>query len=348
MPRPNAILAAQQFRSQLAAQEAAAAQRMGRIYAQIYQSQVNELRALAEQLAGLDEIKPSQIIKYQRTQALLKQIEEQAARFGVVVQGEIANIQRDAIEMGVNGSLKLMEASLPPLPPAQHRAIVGSFNRLHADAIEAMAGLLGPDSPLNERLQDAYGQYVASQVESHMLRGIAAGQNPRTIARLLNKNVLAGLGNGLTSALTTVRTAQIKSYQIANHATYAANSDIVPRWVWHSALDGRTCMSCVNQHGKEFPVTETLNDHHNGRCAAIPKTITYRDLGLDIDEPVEPIQRGEDWFKAQPEATQRAMMGRGKWEAWNADKFKFEDLTTKYQDDVYGELLREQTLKKLL
>src|SRR3990172_3147405 len=95
-----------------------------------------------------------------------------------------------------------------------------SFARLPADAVEAAAGLTGPDTPLTERLSDLYGEYVAEQVGNHITDGIAKGDNPRAVAARLEKNVLNGLGSGLTSALTTVRTAQIKSYQLANHATY--------------------------------------------------------------------------------------------------------------------------------
>ena len=107
-------------------------------------------------------------------------------------------------------------------------------------------------------------------------------------------------------------------------------------------------MSCVAQHGKEFNYDETLNDHHNGRCVPVPKTISYRDLGLDLPDPVAPFETGEQWFNHQPEAIQRQMMGVGKYEAWRDNKFDFADLSSKYDDAVYGELLRETTLKGLV
>lgn len=349
MPRPTALDAARQFRQQLAGQEAAAVERMGLIYARIYRDMVDQTERLADDIAAMDEPSRGKITKLARLQQLLRQVEDQAARFGQTVQGEITVVQNQAIQQGVSDALKLMELSLPDLPPELRRVITGSFTRLPVDAIEAAAGLFGADSPLTERLTGAFGQAVAQQVEQHIVDGIAAGMNPRRIASLLQRNLQNSLGAGLTWTLTTVRTAQIKSYQLANHATYQANPRIVPEWVWVSALDSRTCMSCIAQHGSVHPITETLNDHQNGRCAPVPKTISYRDLGITgIPDPVEPFESGEDWFSKQPEATQRQAMGPAMFKAFKDNRFSFRDLSRPYQDEVYGELLREASLRDLL
>lgn len=349
MPRPTAIETANRFRQQLANQEAQSAERMAQIYNRIYQAQLNDLEALAAQIAAAKEgATREQLIKLARSQALLEQVKEQVTRFGGTVQNEVALIQNQAVQAGIDNGLKLIEASLPELPPETARLLRASFTRLPADAIEAAAGLVGADSPLTAQLQESYGDYVAAQVQEHLLRGIAAGQGPNTIAARLQKNLLEGLGTGLTSALTTIRTAQIKSYQIANHATYLANSNIVSGWVWWAALDNTTCLSCVAQHGTVHELGETLDDHHNGRCAPIPQTVSYRDLGLDIDEPRPPVESGEDWFRRQSAAVQREMMGGAMYRAYQAGKVELGELSRPYQDEVYGELLREASLKDIL
>ena len=350
MPRPNAIEAAQRFRGQLAQQEADSVARMGRIYNRIYVNLQADAAKLAEEIALMgDEVSKAKILRLARTQSMLDQVAEQAGRFGATITDEESNIESLALQQGIDDALQLMELSLPELPPELRRQIVGSFSRLPVDAIEAAAGLFGEDSPLSDKLNTQFGEAVAGQVGDHITDGIAAGMGPRRIARLLDKNITGGLGTGLNWAMSTVRTAQVKSYQIANHATYAANSDIVPEWVWWAELGSdRTCMSCVAMHGTVHPYTETLNDHHNGRCAPIPKTITYKDLGLDIPETVPPIETGEEWFNAQPENVQRQLMGPGKFEAWQANKFDFKDLTRTYDDDVYGELRSETPLKELV
>ena len=349
MPRPDALQAAQRFRVRLAGQEAEAAERMGRIYASLQAMLTQEIEGLAEQMALMDEAQLSKAIQMNRLKLLLGQVEEQAARFGVVVQAEVSAMQTQALEQGIADAMALMDASLPALPPEIHRQVVRAFTRLHPDAIEAMAGLLGPDSPLVESLETNFGVAVREQVEKHLLDGITVGQNPCRIARLLTRNVRDSLGNGLTWALRTVRTAQLSSYRLASHATYAANPNVVKGWVWHAELgSSRTCMGCIAKHGTVHPIDETLRDHHNGRCAPIPLTVTYRDLGLNIDEPTEEIEKGEDWFKRQPQTMQRQLMGGAMHDAYRAGKFRFGDLSRPYDDPIYGQMWREATLKALL
>lgn len=349
MPTPTAIDLSNQFRAKLATQEAEAAERMGRIYARIYRAALDEIAGISDYIATLDELPTTaQLARLGRVQRILRQIETQAARFGVTVENEVANIRALSLQQGADDAIALMEASLPPLPGTLGKELAGSFSRLPVDAIEQAAGLFDDQSPLAVKLQDTYGEYVRQQVESKLLDGIALGKNPRTIAMLLERNLQEALGSGLKSALTTIRTAQIKSYQLANHATYAANNNIVPEWRWWAKLDNRTCLSCLNQHGTLHPYTETLADHHGGRCAPIPETISYKALGINLPDPRPKLVSGKEWFDSQPEKTQLAMMGPGKLEAYRAGKFQFEDLSRPYQDEVYGELLREATLKELV
>jgi hypothetical protein len=91
-----------------------------------------------------------------------------------------------------------------------------------------------------------------------------------------------------------------------------------------------------------------MQDHHSGRCSPIPRTISYKALGINLPDPVGTIPTGETWFNAQPASVQKAMMGPGKYEAWKAGQFKFPELSTPYTDEVYGELFREATLKELV
>ena len=364
MPTPDAVAAAMQFREALAGQEAASFARMARLYARIIVAVADEIQALATDIASATQdaekvtvardgktiTVDKKKVELARLVRLLNQIEEQAGRFGATTaQAEVALAQATAIDQAAQDALRLMELSLPDLPPELARTITTSFTVLPSEAIEAAAGILAEGGPLSDKIEKTFGRAVRDQVEKHILEGITVGRNPRQIARTLAKNLEESAGLGLKWAMSTVRTAQIKSYQVATHMTYAANSEIVPGWIWWSALDSRTCMSCINQHGGEHPHTEVLNDHHQGRCAAIPKALTYADLGLDIPGPpgAAEVETGQEWFKKQPRARQREMMGPQKWEAWDNDEFAFADLSQKYDDDVYGDLLRETSLKAL-
>lgn len=61
-----------------------------------------------------------------------------------------------------------------------------------------------------------------------------------------------------------------------------------------------------------------------------------------------PVQQGEQWFNTLPESEQMSMMGKGKWEAWKAGAFGFDALSTTYEDDVYGTMYREASLKDII
>ena len=350
MPRPTALDAARRFRAQLEAQELAAFDRMSTIYQGIFRSVLPEIAELAEEISRVEFPDKGKVLKLARLGRLLDQIELQVARFGGTVLDEITLAQRQAIESAVANSIELIESSLPPdLPPEILDAVRGSFIRLPADAIESAAGLLAEDSPLADLLRVNYGPAVKEQVAQHILDGIGAGMNPNRIAILLERNFANSLGQGLTWAMRTVRTAQIKSYRLANHAIFEANSELVPTWTWVAAIESdRTCMSCINQHGSVHPVSESMNDHHNGRCVPVPNAITFKDLGLDIPERRPEIETGEEWFKKQPKGVQIDRMGPAKFRAWEAGAFKFEQLSQSYDDDIYGELLREASLKHMV
>ena len=111
---------------------------------------------------------------------------------------------------------------------------------------------------------------------------------------------------GLNRALTIARTEQLRAYREASRRSYAENADILDGWIWLSARDSRTCVSCWAMHGTRHRVTETLDDHINGRCTAIPM-VKGHDPG---------IRTGEELFRELPPAQQRSILGPAAHEAW--------------------------------
>jgi len=107
-----------------------------------------------------------------------------------------------------------------------------------------------------------------------------------------------------------------------------------------AALDGRTCMSCVAQHGTRHTNDEELNDHHRGRCTPAPIVVGTR--------LYDGMQTGPDWFNAQPEADQRRMMGPGMFDAYQRGEFGWGGMSVTYTDAVYGQMRRAATLRELL
>lgn len=327
MPDSPVITAANRFKAQVAREDAAALERLARAYASTFNRLQSEYMALVEKYEG-ETLTRAQILRLDRYKSLIQQTTDELQKYSAYTQQELRLAADLGIELGEEHGRQLISQII-----AGDGSIAGEFARLPKDAIEQLLGFLAPDSPLYQQLE-ALAPFTVEQVSEQLITGIATGKNPRVIARGLNQ----AFGQGLTNAMRMVRTAQIYSYREANRAAFVA-SEVVEGWYWHAELSPGTCMSCINMHGTFHPLSETLNDHHNGRCAAIP---AVKGFPPPLEEGA-----GEAWFSQQPESVQRQMMGKGLHEAWRGGKFDFNRLTTTYDDAVYSEMRRQATLGEL-
>lgn len=162
----------------------------------------------------------------------------------------------------------------------------------------------------------------------------------------------------VTLARTFVQTANVS----AMSAVMAANSDIVRGWRWSSVMEGGniatgrgTCLICsaLDSSDNVYPIDggPKIPAHLNCRCVQIPITVTFRELGIDIDEFEEvarpwttrediPIGEGgrtiidfgqhhgnyESWMKTRGEAFQKNVLGPKRYELWKSGKVKMIDM----------------------
>jgi len=340
---PPIIEAANKFKAGLLARERQSATRLVRAYGRIYQGLQRQTQALLDQMLVMERPTRGQLRRMARLKALQRQIVAEMEHYGTIVENEVTLGAQEAIAQALSDSEKLTRLALPGIPTLDAQ-IMAQWNRLHADAIEQVMAFLGDGSPLQARWAKQVGEEIAKEVAEAMIQGVALGWNPKRIAGAVRKQ----FGQGLNWALRNTRTVQIWAYREASRMSYLANAHIVRSWTWVSALDNRTCLACIAQHGTVHPLTEPLNDHYNGRCVAVPNTVTYRDLCLDVDAEPVTVGSGEDWFRAQPELVQRQMMGPSKWAAWKAGAFRFDDLIATSHDPVYGEMVGEASLAGML
>lgn len=334
-------------RGALRAGNDAALRRLVDAYGRIYERLREGLRALeadmlAAEAAGV-EVSADWLRRQGRYESLLNQVRAELARYGGMVEAELGGLGRSAVGAAERDAWALTRAQLPLIPEA---ALGTVWNRLPAGAVETMLGFLAEESPLMKKL-GLLGEDAAVRVARAMEESVALGYSPRELAVTLRKEA----GMKLTDALRMARTTQINAYREASRAAYVANSRLVPTWTWCSALDsGGTCMACVARHGSVHPVSERLNDHDNGWCVMVPNPVSYRDLGLDVDDPpFEAIPTGEAWFKGLGEAEQRAFMpSKAAWGAWQDGKLRVGDFLGSREDDVWGEVIQEISLKGML
>lgn len=339
-PTPRVIELANRFREQLLARERGAATALVRYYGETWrrlQADIAALRAETDaMIAAGEEITPGRVWRLERMEAIQRQVEIELAQFARFADDTITAGMREAIAAGERNARDLLEGMYPP------GTVSAQFNRMPREAVEQLVGFLADGSPLRDLLTVALGD-AAQEFAERMVTGIAAGWNPRRLARELRD----AFGMGLTRALRIARTEQLRAYREATWHSYQG-SDLVTGWERCAAHNTRTCLACLLLDGTRYSKDERLEDHVSGRCAMLPITVSYAELGIDAPEPDFTREMGEDWFLMQDEATQQKMMGPGMWQAWKDGRFDLRDIPHRVDDPIWGGAWVPRALYELL
>jgi len=179
------------------------------------------------------------------------------------------------------------------------------------------------------------GVEATAAVRRELLRGIAVGTNPRQAARRMVRGIEDQFLGGLNRALVISRTELLDATRAAQQATDAANVDVLAGWVWMAHLDPATCRSCVANHGTVHDLdTPGPIDHQQGRCARVPKTKTWAELGFTgINDPPDATPDADAWFNSLSEAQQREILTDRGYDAWRAGQYPREAWTTRRETD---------------
>lgn len=331
------------FRAQLAAREAATVAAMLRAFVTVREDILAQLDRLLRdieqaQLAG-DPVSLAWLFRQDRYHTLLRQVDGEISALAPVREGLITSDQLEAIQLALEAFEQLTMFQLPA-----QAAVTVTFNRLPVSALEHLVGTLADGSPLRDLLDDL-GPDASRRVRDELIRGVGTGRNPRETARRIRD----ALDGNRKRAELIARTEQLRASRSASVASYDANQDIVAGWIWHSALDERTCLSCVTMHGTFFPSSEVFASHPACRCSPIPKTRSFAELGFsDIPETAIDVPPGSDWFWSQPEHIQVRMAGPAKFAALKTGALSLDDLVGFRVDKKWGPVRWERSLKDAL
>lgn len=346
-PRPDSLvtLAITRFRNRLLAADAAAADALIQAYGPVGARLLNEVNALLSQLEG--QMTFAQVKRLERYQALLRQVQREVSIFTPIAEGIITDVQRDAVALSLQGTRATVEAALPPGINLQLLGQAGiEWNALPTEAFEVFMGVAGNSAgrvgPLSALLEPLGPETVAG-VNSAIGEGILRGTGPREVARLISNRV----GMPLTRSLLISRTETMRAYRESNRLQFAANENIVKGYRRHAKKDSETCFACIAKDGQRYELNQPLDEHPNGRCSLEPITVTYRDLGLDVDDPNFSREFAPDWFRGQTDTAQLSMMGPGKFKAWKGGEFAIEDMAKVTQNATWGPSAIEKSLKEL-
>lgn len=310
--------------------------RLDKAYVASYVRLEPEIQALIEQIEAMQKsgkVTQLQVKNSQAYKNLIREVREELDDYSAYLRTEVTASVNESAKQGLQAGDVLLVAAIA-LSLGVDTKDVPKDTVSQPDSLDFLSKYLAKDSPLFERI-NGLSNYHGEQIADGILERVAGGMNPR----LIGDWMIDAYGMGETDALRIARTAQLYSYRESNNAIQVANSDLLQGVVWCAEMDDRTCMSCISLHGQVFPVGSLADDHHNGRCAMLPWV-------KGADNPIE--QTGEQWFTSQDEATQKSMMGESKYQAWSQNKFTFDQLSKTYQDEVYGEMRGESTLKDLL
>lgn len=228
---------------------------------------------------------------------------------------------------------------------------------------------------LEEWLQDSFDTRILDNIKSEIGTGMAKGSGFKDIIeRLMDHGINMSRDDAITVARTYVQSVNSK----AQEAVYEANDDIVKKVRWCATFENSkkskglgTCLSCAALDGQEWAVKDKNRPpmplHCKCRCTFLPISVSYRELGLDIDELedaarpytirepkaideggkraiLEVGQHQGDWgtwLKTRNDKFQRDALGPGRYDLWKSGKVKLEDMV----NSKTGRLL---TLKELL
>lgn len=286
----------------------------------VEQSLQAQIDALAFELANQPGTATmGQLARSRRYQALMQQTRDELRKYEDYLEPRIRSGQSDMITLALQHSQQAVNAV------ATEAQVVVPFNRLPVSAVNSMVGLAGDGSPLRAVLNDA-ARVGPDAMAQELVNGIALGRNPVAVAR---RAIRMGLGQSFTRMQTIARTEMLRTYRVTTQTAYE-NSNVVVGYRRLSARDDRVCPGCLMADGRTYPLGVTFESHVNCRCSLVP-----------ILRNVSPVQfqTGQEWFRQQPEAAQRAILGRGRFEIWRDGRASLDDMVTVVPNDIWGDAI---------
>ncbi|NUS58904.1 MAG: phage head morphogenesis protein [Streptomycetaceae bacterium] len=282
--------------------------------------------ALLEQLVAGEHISRARLLRSLRLRSALDVIADQLRRLadeaGVRITGDLQAV----VDTAGAAQASVIDSQLPPgfLSPSDLEV----WSRVDAWKIAAIVERSTQQITSRTRplAADAY-----AAVRRELIRGVAAGSNPRATADRIIQRTQGRFNGGLTRALVISRTETLDAHRAAAQLAQAEQADVLSGWSWLAKLDERTCRSCWAQHGRLHGLDEAGPlDHQQGRCARLPATKSWAELGFaDVVEPPSVLPDAAATFGGLSEVQQRAILGPAGHAAWAAGEFPMDAWTVR-------------------
>jgi len=260
---------------------------------------------ITRQLATGEPLTRAQIRRARNVQRALNTIRAMLDELATEAGGMLADQSQVLVHDAARNQAKIIASQLPAGDP--RRAAVLREALLPNRQLDAI--IRRTTQQITSRLRPLSAEATEAVVDQLVL-GAARGTNPRLIAARMLDQVNGAFNGGLTRALVVARTETLDAHRIAAQQAQDQHADVLSGWQWVAKLEARTCPACWGMHGTKHDLKEAgPHGHQQCRCARVPVTKTWRELGIDVPEPPSLIRDGEREFKRLPRQQQLEVMG---------------------------------------
>jgi SPP1 gp7 family putative phage head morphogenesis protein len=332
-------------RRDLVARERAELRELLRVYGVLFRRLRAEERGLAALIAEAAEHGTDAsrwLNRQRRTHDFLALLEQQLAQFTIAAERHIRAIQSGHAQQAIRDVPDLAQSMLGPAPSGVQVSV--EFRPPHPNTVLHMIGTSGDGTPLR-LLLDEVARDAAGKVRDELLAGVARGQSPRVTAR----RIVRQANIAPNRALTISRTETLRTYREVSRQGMLANQGVVQGWEWRAQFGRRTCAMCWAMSGKRFTADESMDTHPNCRCAMLPVTLSWEELGFRVVPDNRPsLPTGAEAFDALTATDRRAILGPAKAAAYEAGDLALDDLVRPTRSARWGRGRREASLAEAI
>lgn len=328
---------ARQRQDQLDARQALASSALRRNLAATEARLYAELESVTDLILStpVEKRSPAWLYQQARYRELIAQVDQEMAAYGGEAARQITDAQRWAQQQG------LADAAALGAQAAGVRA--GDFLGTNMANLSAVAGFMVDGTPLSAVFA-TYGPSATREARQVLSNALTFGWGSAKTAREFRGRVV---GMPARRAELIARTELHRVYRSTSRDVYAANSDVLTGWVWLAKLDSRTCVTCISMSGTMHPLEETLDGHPRCRCAMVPITGPWQAIDprlAELKHTTAQVPTGADWLRAQPPATQKAVLGTTKYDLYKRGQIDLQDLVVRDSHPDWGTMRREATI----
>lgn len=312
-----------------------------RLIAQLNRVEPRLTAALQEALERVD----PESFRADRIETLLRNVRSLRESLYESLQSSLADEIRSFSVYEAAFQVRMFEAA------ASSVGVQASFAAVAPEAVYAAAMSRPFQGVLLREALSGVDASVAQRVRGAIRDGFTEG---RTIAQIV-RDIKGTRANKYTDGIldwerrnidAVVRTAITHTANVARQQFYAANDDIIDRWMFVATLDSRTTVTCASLSGQTYPIGKGPMPprHYRCRSSSVPLLKGQRQLfgsRASARGQVSAELSFTDWLRSQPTDIQNDILGVKRAQLFRANKIQIDRFT-----DSRGKLYTLEQLRE--